>query len=147
MFNKPWVGRTLISILVLVVLAAAGYAIYQIGYTRGVLATGEGIPAYAFGCFNFMDDEGQTMPFQDRRGIMFHNFYPGRFPGSRTSGIRGFVSPFSLIFRLIVFGGVLWALYAITRGIFRGRGWQLTFSKTPDEAISVGDEKIEQGDS
>jgi hypothetical protein len=146
MFSKPWVKRTLIAVLVLIVFTAAGLAIYRVGYMRGALAASDGIPTRIFERFDFMDmhNEDGIMPFQDRGDAIFHNFMPGQFPSSRTVGYSGFVTPFSLLFRLLFFVGFLWVLYSIFRTIFRGAGWQLTFTKTPDPIISPGEELNQQ---
>ena len=146
MFRKPWVKRTLIAVLVLIVFTVAGFAIYRVGYTRAVFAASEGIPTRAFERFYFMDmhNESEIMPFQDRSDAMFHKLTPGQFLGRETIGYSGFVSPFSLLFRLVFFVGFLWVLYNIVRTIFRGSGWQLTFSKIPDNTISPRGESDEQ---
>jgi hypothetical protein len=83
-----------------------------------------------------MHYEGESLPFQDRSDAMFHKFSPSQFPDRGTIGYSGFVSPFSLLFRLVFFVGFLWVLYSIFRKTFRGSGWQLTFTKTPDPIIS-----------
>ncbi len=138
MFSKPWLKRTLIAVLVLIVFTVAGFAIYRVGYMRGALAASDGTLTHTFGRFTFkgIDDGSEIMPFQDRSDAMFHKYSPGQFPGSRTIGYSGFVSPFSLLFRLFFFVGFLWVLYSIFRTIFRGGGWQLTFTKTPEPIIS-----------
>ena len=48
MSKNKWVGRTLITLLIIVVLVAGGYAIYRYGYTRGVFAANQGEMPFAF---------------------------------------------------------------------------------------------------
>ena len=138
MIFKPWVKRTLIAVLVLIVFTVAGFAIYRVGYMRGTLAASDGIPTRTFERFYFKDlhNESKSLPFQDRSDAMFHKFSPGQFHGRGTIGYSGYVSPFSLLFRLVFFVGFLWVLYRIVHRIFQGSGWQLTFTKTPEPIIS-----------
>lgn len=146
MFKKPWVKPTLIALLALLVLTAAGYGAYRLGYMRGALAANDGVPFHPFSGRSFadLDDPTQTMLLQDRRNIMFQEYAPGRFPASKASRLGAFTSPFLILLRLVIFVGVLWVLHRIAHTKFQGSGWKLNFTKTPDSSIPPVDESNDQ---
>ena len=149
MTKKTWIWRVVLGIVIVAALAAAGYGIYQWGYHNGaaVNCMGEGAFPRALGRFGFFrgEDEDWEMhkPFWGQRGFMpgedddfsmpFHRefYYPNRFPVTRT-----YFSPFSWIFRLVVFGVLVWLIYTVVTVFARGKGWQLSF-----RSIEDGDDK------
>ena len=116
--KKSWIGRGIIAAVVVILLVIAGFAIYQVGYTRGALADSgiEGFPARSFGRFTFPENgsEGLSMPFQGRSGF--------------TQGAPMRRSPLGMVLPLAFFAGLLYLLFRL----FRGRGWQLTFNRLPE---------------
>jgi hypothetical protein len=158
MSRKTIIWRVVLGIVIAAALAAAGYGIYQWGYHNGaaVACMEEGdIPRMynprmynprMFGRgFFWGDDEDWEMPksFRGQRVFTpggdddflmpFHRefYYPNRFPITRT-----FFSPLSWVFRLVVFGLLIWLIYTVIRVLARGKGWQLSF-----RSIEDGDEK------
>jgi len=71
MFRSSQIWRILLALLLVVVLAAAGYGIYRLGYAQGYQAARLGISAGRPGL--------RTLPFYG--GLPFYGFGPGiRFP-------------------------------------------------------------------
>lgn len=152
MSNKSWIWKVILAIVIVGVLVAAGFWVYQLGYHNGVAAAnaGEGYPRRLFGFF-WNKDDGSPMPFGGHHGMSsdkdgslvmpFHQqfeypynqrFYSqSRFPVART-----FLSPFWFVLKLVVFGVFLWLIYKAITLFTRGKGWQLSF-----HSIEDGDEK------
>jgi hypothetical protein len=144
--------KAILAIVIVGVLVAAGFWVYQFGYRNGVAAAnaGEGYPRRLFGFF-WNGDDGYHMPFGGHHGMFsdedgglvmpFHQQfeYPynqrfnfqDRFPVART-----FLSPFWFFMKLVVFGVLLWLIYKVMTLFTRGKGWQLSF-----HSIEDGDEK------
>lgn len=147
MSRNQVVSRVLLVLLVLVILAGAGYALYRIGYVNGVAAANDGHVVFGrfFGNFNLpedvlkdhpwmqfdrpeswrfdFDDHMQTMPRTFNRSPMTRNFL------SRYT----LYSPFSILFRLICLGFLIWVGYKVISAIFGGKGWNLSFKKVPED--------------
>ncbi len=147
MSRNQVVGRVLLVLLVLVILAGAGYALYRIGYVNGVAAANDGHVVFGrfFGNFNLpedvlkdhpwmrfdrpesgrfdFDDHMQSMPRMFNRSPMTRNFF------SRYT----LYSPFSILFRLICLGFLIWVGYKVISAIFGGKGWNLSFKKLPED--------------
>ena len=95
MTSRKWIGTVLITLVVVAVLAAGGYALYRYGYTRGAIAanTGEGFMNHDFDDMPFMGGhmgEGfmfhDDMPYMEGykgEGYMFQEFGDMHFPGGR----------------------------------------------------------------
>lgn len=150
MSNTSWIWKVIIAIVVVGVLAAAGFWIYQLGYRNGIAAanTGEGFPRRGFE-FLWHEDGGYHMPFGGHHGMFsdedfgmpFHQrsdnplnqrfYFQNRFPVTRT-----YFSPFWFVLKLVAFGVFLWLLYKVITLLTRGKGWQLSF-----HSIEDGDEK------
>ena len=121
---------TLLTVVVVLGLfAAAGYAGYRFGYMRGAQITAKaGTPGNA--------PNPQLRPFgnPDRRGMPFRNFGNDFGRGlPRGFGMRGFprlgmgfglFGLFGFLFRIAVFGLILWFIY----WLFARSGWRLTRS-------------------
>jgi hypothetical protein len=73
MSSKSWIWRAVITVVVVGLLVAAGFWIYQLGYRNGVVAasTKEGFMPRAFGHFGFFYDEDDDfyMPCEGGRGF------------------------------------------------------------------------------
>ncbi len=151
MSRKQVVGRVLLVLLVLVILAGAGYAIYRLGYANGVAAATDGHVVFGrfFGNFNLPEDmlkdhpwmqftrpESGRSDFDDHMQFMPRMF--NRYPMARSvfSGYSLY-SPFSILFRLLCLGFLVWAGYKVISAIFGGKGWKLSFQKMPDDNESV----------
>lgn len=151
MTRRQLVGRILLVLLVLVVLAGAGYALYRWGYINGLAAADEGRVGFRWFSddFDFSEDALKHWPWAqfNRRGSgmfdyndhmqsMPHTFY--RSPVTRSVFSRYMIySPFSALFRLICLGFFVWAGYKIITAIFGGKGWQLSFQQRSEEGESV----------
>lgn len=128
---KKWIVRIVLAIVVLGLLAAAGFAIYRVGYTQGVLATstGEGVqPGWLHGRL-----PGGPMEFHERFITPRRSFDEGYFPMSGSSRGGLFFSPLAPILGLAFFGVVVWLIYKFVIAFTRGQGWQLTFRPHPEE--------------
>jgi len=158
MSNRKLVGRVLLVIVVIALLAGGGYALYRYGYVRGVAAAGEGeiffghfpggfwFPEGEFGEFgehmhDFFDHPGALMFEHDfpTRG-MRHNFDFRSSPSSRYFATRTVFSPLSLLFRFVVCVFLLWVGYRIITAIFGGKGWRLSFHQIQADAETSKEE-------
>ena len=147
MSRKQVVGRVLLVLLVVVILAGAGYALYRIGYVNGIAAANDGHVVFGrfFGNFNLPEDMLKDHPFMqfDRPESGRFNFDDqtqsmprafNRSPLTRNVFSRySLYSPFSILFRLICLGFVIWVGYKVISAIFGGKGWKLSFKKLPEE--------------
>jgi hypothetical protein len=147
MSRKQVVGRVLLVLLVVVILAGAGYALYRIGYVNGVAAANDGHVVFGrfFGNFNLPGDMMKDHPWMqfDRpeSGSSVFGDHLQSMPGAfnRSPLTRSFYSryslysPFSILFRLICLGFLIWVGYKVISAIFGGKGWKLSFQKMPAE--------------
>ena len=107
MSTRKWIGTVLITLVVVAVLAASGYALYRFGYTRGAIAAsaGEGFMLHDFDDMPFMGGamgegymfhDSEHMPFAGDcmgEGFMPHGFegmpFAGGHMGERQGGLQG----------------------------------------------------------
>lgn len=130
MNKKSWIWRIIIGIVVLVVLVGVGFAVYRLGFARGLMASNgwEGFPQGA----------------SEQTGFMKQRFDAGGFPARGGIGSMMFFSPFALLFRLAIVVGGIWLLVKLFITSMRGNGWQLTFSRTPvRETVDQGQQSID----
>jgi hypothetical protein len=140
MKSRQWISTVLITLVVVAILAGAGYALYRYGYMRGQQAAfrAEGFPLHAL----------EAMPFNGPRGgENFERFReqipPGQFGhfdgygGRMVPGMMSYGSAYrnlpdfsilGLVFRLIFMGFVIWVVYKIVTLFTGGRSWTLSFS-------------------
>ena len=122
----------LAAVLVLGVLAGAGYAGYQVGYSRAAQSTGN--PLFATRVEHFGPKD---MPMHDFGKDFDRGFDRGMSPdgfGRMHHGHGfGFFSPILFLIRIAVLGLIVWLVYKM----FRGNGWQLTFTRHPVENVSA----------
>ena len=138
---------TLLGIIVVVgVLAGAGFAGYRIGYSQGALATSDGttqlipggrgpglqgMPMHNFGI--------QRMPLHNFRGFE-RGIGPGGF-GMMNRGMGfNFFSPFHFIVRLASFGLIIWLAYRL----FKGNGWNFSLTRQTVEPPKVENDTTDQ---
>ena len=130
-------------ILVLGVLAGAGFAGYRFGYMQGAAANidGTSLPALRNRGFGL-----QGMPMHG-----FGNNFERRFnnmPGHQNFGFMelgrgggfGFFSPFRFILQIAVIGLIIWLAYKL----FTGNGWNLSLTRQTVETPKVETTKTEQ---
>jgi hypothetical protein len=118
MKNTKWIWWTLGILLVLILIAGAGFSAYRMGYAHGAIAGQDG-------------DFTQLMPRYHMRG----------FDGDFNYGMRGFHTPmfsgrggflpffgiFGGLFQLAVLGLIVWALFLLVRN----SGWRLVKTTAP----------------
>ena len=120
----------LLIIIALGALAGAGFAGFRMGYERGSATQGDAAPR--FGPFDpndrpFGPKEFQGPGFrQDERAFRHGNFV-------RMERGRGFGSPIAFLVRIAILGLVIWLVYML----FKGNGWQLTFTRMPAQTQPV----------
>jgi hypothetical protein len=147
MTRRQLVGRILLVLLVVVILAGAGYALYRIGYVNGVADANDGHVSFPWFSDDFDFPEGvlknrPRVQFYQRGSGMFDNdgqmqnmpYAFNQYP-LRTSVFSrySFYTPFSILFRLICLGFFVWAGYKVITAIFGGKGWKLSFQKTSED--------------
>ncbi len=160
MKSRIWVGTVLITLLVLIVLSAAGYALYRYGYVRGsmVASSGEGfifhqmpfgrghMDGFPGGGFGRPDLGEMPERMHDRMGGYgsfqhahpFHDGFSSRM-GAGWHPFFGLFSPFLFLLKVVFLGLILWLIYKFVTLFTGGKSWQLSFSSTE------GDEpKVEQ---
>ena len=134
----------LTAVLVIGVLAGAGYAGYRIGYSHGALASASGKAPPAGHLDNFGSDRPLGRDFD--RGFN-RSFPPGGFRMMRRG--PGFCIFFPIMFlgRIAIWSLIIWLLYSLfTRG-----GWRLSLTKQPvqnppaniETEMKPGDQKSE----
>ena len=142
MSNKSWIWKVVIGIVIVGVLVAAGFWVYQLGYRNGVAAAnaGEGFPQRVF---EFFWDDGYHMPLGGRHGMSSDEdgnfvmpYYQRLYSQDRFPLVRTYFSPFWFVLKLVVFGVFLWLIYKAITLFTRGKGWQLSFTR-----LENGDEK------
>ena len=139
--KKNWLGKTVLVILVVGLLAAGGYALYRVGYVHGAQAS-------VAGEMPFMWSEGfenmphanyagaQNMPFGGRGSRMMDGYSRTPFSSGHMSyGMTGMTGLFFLpgLFRVLFWGALIWLGYKLVTG----SGWKLT----REPAATVVDEK------
>jgi hypothetical protein len=152
MTRRQLVGRILLVLLVLVVLAGAGYGLYRLGYVNGVAdASDEHVGFWRFsdGDFDFPEHMLENWPWAQlsRRGSRLSGsneqmhvmpFTTNQFPATQYSFNRfSYFSLSSFFLRLICLGFFVWAGYTIISAIFGGRGWNLSFEKLGEDEKPV----------
>ena len=140
MKSRRWIGIVLITLVVVIILAGAGYWLYRYGYLRGQQAAlhTEGFPLHAFEMMPFHGPRGgeeferfreQLPPGQLKR---FDDFGERMYPGSMAYGSAYRTWPdFSIInlgFRLIFLGFIVWVVYKVITLFTGDRSWQLSFN-------------------
>lgn len=153
MKTGKWIGTVLITLLVVAILAAGGYALYRYGYSRGALSThmGEGFMFHDFEDMPFAGGPMHRFPgapqgdlperFRDRLDMPYHrdNFHMTPYGGMWSSGT--FFSPFTFILKVLFVGLIIWLIYKVITLFTGGRGWQLSFTPQedpPDEPEKKG---------
>jgi hypothetical protein len=120
MKNTKWIWWTLGILLVLALIAGAGFTAYRMGYAQGAVAAQDG-------------DLSQLFPrIMQARGFdgdmgKFHNF--DRFDGNR-GGMRGgfpFLGPIFGLLRFVFLGGLIWLGYTLVKN----SGWHLVKNPAP----------------
>ena len=136
MTSRKWFGTVLITLVVVAILAAGGYALYRCGYSRGSLATprGEEFMFHDFKDMLFPGGHMGELPqrFQDRSEIPFQRLDPRAAPFEHMLPTRSIFSPFSLVLRVLVLGLIVWLLYKFISLFTVGRSWQLSFNSQAD---------------
>ncbi len=151
MTRRQLVGRVLLVLLLVLILAGAGYALYRLGYVNGVADANDGQVRFPWlsGDFDFPEDALRNRPwasFNQRGTRMFdvdahmqsipHAFNQFPMTGSVFSR-HSFYTPFSILFRFICLGFLIWAGYKVITAIFGGAGWKLSFVKTSEDNEQV----------
>jgi len=128
---------TLFGIIVVVgVLAGAGFAGYRFGYMQGATANVDGASLPA------LRDRGFGLP-----GMPMHNFGNNfergfnNMPGHQDFGFMergrgggfGFFSPFRFIVQIAIVGLIIWLAYKL----FTGNGWKLSLTRQTVETPKV----------
>jgi hypothetical protein len=147
MKSRRWIGVVLITLVVVIILAGAGYWLYRYGYQRGQQAAlrAEGFPLHAFETMPFHGPRGgedferfreQLPPGQLKR---FDDFGDRMYPGAMAYGSAYRTWPnFSIInlgLRLVFLGFIVWVVYKVITLFTGGRSWQLSFtSQLVDES-------------
>jgi hypothetical protein len=151
MTRQQLVGRVLLVILVVAILAGAGYALYRIGYVNGVADASDGPANFPWfsGDFDFSEDTLRNRPlaqFYQRGTRMLDSdehvqpmpYAFNRFPmANNVFGRDSFSKPFSILFRFVCLGFLIWAGYKIITAIFGGKGWKLSFVKMSENNDQV----------
>ncbi len=119
---------TLLGIIVVVgVLAGAGFAGYRFGYMHGAVANADGLSQPALRGHGF---GLQGMPMHNfgnnfERGFNNMPGHQGFMDRGMRGGGMGFFSPFHFLARIAVFGLILWLAYKL----FTGNGWKLSLTR------------------
>ena len=116
---------TLLAIVVLIgILGGVGFAGYRIGYNHGALAiAGDNIQRFDRPQFG-RDEMPQFHPGMNDRNFK-RGFAPNHFPMMQRGGGFGFFSPFQFLWRIALFGLIIWLGYQL----FRGNGWHLSLTR------------------
>jgi hypothetical protein len=143
MKTRKWIWWTLVVILTLVALTAAGFAGYRVGYMRGLAANPN---AKDFMAGPFWHGPGHMQNLEkdsDQRGFGPAQEFGGK-QFDRFGGRERFGSPLAGLVGLIVLGLIIWLGYKLVKGMAGKQGWQLalTFNtKNADESVAA--EKVE----
>ena len=117
-------------IVILGVLAGAGFTGYRIGYTQGTLASSDGAARVA--PWN-RDWNQQVMPMHNFGRDFGRGFGPGGYAMMGRDGM-GFFSPFTFLGRILFLALIIWFAY----WLFTKSGWK--FSLTRQQAESSNGE-------
>ena len=141
---KKWTLGIVITLLALGALAGVGFAGYRIGFMQGSRITqavripnnnnnNNAVPPFA----NRSNRFNQNNMLQFHPGMNDRNFGPGfginRFPMMRMGRGFGFFSPFQFIWRVVIFGLIIWFFY----WLFAKSGLQVSFNRQPAETPKV----------
>ena len=131
MKTRKWIWWTLAVILTLVVLAAAGFAGYRVGYARGLTANpnAKDFMAGPFwrgqGHMQNLDknfDQRGPVPGQEFGGRQFDRFDGRNFDRFNGRGGFPFFAPLFGLVRLAVLAVLIWLGYKLVKN----SGWRLT---------------------
>ena len=115
----------LVVIIALGALAGAGFAGFRMGFERGVATQDDGEPR--FFVERFHKDEIPGLPL----GVYPHDRgFDRGFGGPIGFHGRNFGSPISFLLRIAILGLIVWLVYML----FKGNGWQLTFTRIPAQS-------------
>ncbi len=143
-----WIGTVLITLLVVAILAAGGYALYRYGYSRGAVSThmGEGLMFHDFEDMPFAPGHMRRFPgapledlpqqFRDRLDMPYHRDNLHMTPYGGMWSNWNFFSPFTFILKLLFLGLIVWLIYKLIMLFTGGKGWQLSYTpkeESPDE--------------
>ena len=131
---------TLLGILLVIgVLAGAGFAGYRIGYQQGALTTTDGNPAPFTRGFQLGP---QDMPMHNFGRDFDRGFNRGFGPGGFRMMDRGmgfgFFPPFMFLAGIVFWGLIIWFTY----WLFTRSGWQIT-RRSVESSKSVEAAKVE----
>ncbi|MBN1304997.1 MAG: hypothetical protein JXA13_11235 [Anaerolineales bacterium] len=144
MKNTNWIWRTIAAVVVIVLLAGSGIALYRLGYAHGLRAAQpeDGFPRHMFMQQEFDNNWDQggriirnwDMPMWPERGVAQFppRVMPGYFPG---------LGLFAAFFKLAFLVLIIWLIYKFITALLAGQGWQLTFQKLPIEKKSNSKKK------
>ena len=124
-------------VLVIGVLAGAGYAGYQIGFRQGARTSsnGDAVPFVGRPDFNF-----ERVPFPFERGFerrFDRGFPPSGFHMMRPGGF-GFFSPLMFLGQLVFWGLIILLIY----WLFTRSGWRLTRTEQTVQRTSPNGETV-----
>ncbi len=136
MTSRKWFGTVLITLVVVAILSAGGYALYRYGYSRGSLATprSEAFMLHDFGDMPFAGGHMGELPqrFQDRLDTPFQRIDPRTATFEHMLPTQSIFSPFSIVLRVLFLGLIVWLLYKFISLFTVGRSWQLSFNSQVD---------------
>ena len=124
---KKFLLTLLVVIVVLGVLAGAGFAGYRFGYSNGAAASGKAQPAIPF---RHMDRN--LMPMHRYGDGFGRQMMPYGAPMMGRGGGFGFFSPLHLIWNVAVIALVIWFVY----WLFTKSGWRITRQNGQDAPSS-----------
>ena len=123
MKTRKWIWWTLAGILALVVLTAAGFAGYRVGYVRGLSANPN---AKDFLAGPFWHGQGRMQNldknFEQRGSIPAQKFGGRQFDRFGGRGGFSFFAPLFGLVRLAVLAVLIWIGYKLVKN----SGWRLT---------------------
>ena len=120
---KKFLLTLLVVIVVAGALGAAGWSGYRYGLAQGASATTNGDVVRPFKRGN--DFNSNRMPMHNNGiGPGFHHqgFGPGGGMMMRGGGF-GFFSPFHFLWRIVVYGFIIWVIYKLLTG------WRISFTQ------------------
>jgi hypothetical protein len=133
---KKFLLTLLAIVLILGVLAGAGFVGYRFGYRQGALAaspSNSNINTQPFARDNDFDWKRMPMPnFRNGPDRGFHpGFGPGGFGMMHHGRGFGFFSPIRFVLQLAVLGLIIWLVYKLLTG------WRFTFTRATPESRKV----------